>query len=132
MQEVVTGTLEAINLDDAAGTLLRATGMRLRLHCPDLQVAVNIAASEDPDRYLEWSFSTKAPWKPKLDLRMDSEVANGFLQGAESLPVAMARGQIKCSGDARAALLYVPAAKLIQERYGKLVHKRYPHLAVDR
>jgi hypothetical protein len=59
---------------------------------------------------------------------MDSDVANGWLQGAESVPVAIARGEISCSGDARCALLYLPAVKLLHEPYRKLLRERYPHL----
>jgi len=95
-------------------------------------VAVNIAASEDPDSCIEWTFSERAPWEPKLELTMGSVVANAYLQGKVSVPVAIARGQIKCSGDARSALLYLPAVKLIADPYKKLVAADYPHLAVDR
>lgn len=130
MREVLDRVLETVNASEAAGPLLRATGMRLRLRCPDMDVAVNIASSEDPDSCIEWTFAGRASWEPRLELIMDSGVANAYLQGAVSVPVAIARGQIKCSGDARAALLYLPAAKLITDPYKELVGGEYPHLAV--
>ena len=43
---------------------------------------------------------------------MDSATANGYLQGRESLAVAIARGQVRCSGDLKTALVYLPALRL--------------------
>jgi hypothetical protein len=130
MEEVLDRVLSQVDDDDKAGPLLRATGMRLRFRCPDLDFAVNIAASEGSDRCIEWTFAKRAPWTPRLELTMSSSVANAYLQGAASVPVAIARGQIKCAGDARSALLYLPAAKLITGPYRKLVADGYPHLVV--
>jgi hypothetical protein len=131
MHEVVERVLSEVNRSERAGPLLRATGMRLRLSCPDMELAVNIAASDDPDECIEWTFSEHRPWEPKLELTMGSATANAFFQGRMSVPVAIARGQIQCSGDARAALLYLPAAKLIADPYRKLVAADYPHLAIE-
>ena len=47
---------------------------------------------------------------------MTAEVANRYLQGRESLAIAIARGQVGCRGVAD-ALLYLPAARLICEPY---------------
>ena len=131
MRKILDRVLSRVDEDERAGPLLRSTRMRLRLRCPDLGLAVNIAASEDPDSCVEWSFSEELPWAPKLELAMDSAVANAYLQGEASVPVAIARGQIKCSGDARAALLYLPAAKLITDPYRELVAAEYSHLVVS-
>jgi hypothetical protein len=130
MEEILGRVLSQVDEDDKAGPLLRATGMRLRLRCPDLDFAITIAASEDADCCIEWTFAKRAPWEPRLELTMSSSVANAYLQGAASVPVAIARGQIKCAGDARSALLYLPAAKLITDPYRELVADSYPHLVV--
>ena len=130
MREILDRALSAANADEEAGPLLRATGLRLRLICPDLDVAVNIAASDDSDSCIEWSFSDVPEWKPKLELTMSSSVANAYLQGATSLPVAIARGEIRCSGDARAALRYLPAARLITGPYRELFATEFEHLDV--
>ena len=132
MEEVLDRVLSQVDDDDKAGPLLRATGMRLRLRCPDLDFAVNIAASEGSGCCIEWSFAKRPPWEPKLELTMSSSVANAYLQGAASVPVAIARGQITCAGDARSALLYLPAAKLITDPYRVLVAEAYPHLVVGK
>jgi hypothetical protein len=130
MREIIDRVLRRINDDDTAGPLLRATGMRLRLNCPDLGLAVNIAASRDPDSHIEWTFDERPGWEPRLELTMNSAVANAYLQGRASVPVAIARGEIRCSGEARAALRYLPAAKLIAEPYRELLAAEYPHLVV--
>jgi hypothetical protein len=130
LHDVLDGLLSAVDADEKAGPLLRAAGLRLRLEFPDLAAVVNLAASEEPSRHIEWSFSDRGVTKPKLELKMGSDVANGWLQGTESVPVAIARGEIACSGDARCALLYLPAAKLFNEPYRKLLRERYPHLLI--
>lgn len=131
MHEILDRVLTLVDGDQRAGPLLRATGMRLRLEVPDLKLAANIAASEDPEHCIAWSFAARPPWEPRLELRMGSAVANAYLQGAASVPVAIARGQIQCAGDARAALLYLPAAKLITDPYRELITAEYPHLVID-
>jgi len=130
MREILDRVLRRINDDDTAGPLLRATGMRLRLNCPDLGLAVNIAASRDPDSHIEWTFDQRPGWEPRLELTMNSAVANAYLQGRASVLVAIARGEIRCSGDPRAALRYLPAAKLIAEPYRELLAAEYPDLVV--
>jgi hypothetical protein len=131
LREVLDRVLSRVDRDEVAGPLLRATGMRLRLSCPDLDVAVNIAASDRPDARIEWDFSEQPSWKPKLVLTMGSAIANEYLQGKTSVPVAIARGQIQCSGDSRAALRYLPAAKLISGPYTELIAAEYPHLLLE-
>jgi hypothetical protein len=128
LREVLDRVLARVDRDEVAGPLLRATEMRLRMSCPDLDVAVNIAASDGPESCIEWSFSEQPPWKPKLVLTMSSVIANEYLQGKTSVPVAIARGQIQCSGDSRATLRYLPAAKLISGPYAELITSEYPHL----
>jgi hypothetical protein len=129
LREVLDGALAAVNGDRTAGSLLAATKLRLRLVIPDLRVILNVAASDRPESFIEWRFGN-AGWKPKLELKMDSEVANAWLQGKESIPVAIARGRVSNSGEARCALLYLPATKLIQEQYRRLIRKRYRHLVI--
>lgn len=130
MRELLDRVLTEVDGDENAGPLLRATGMHMRLRVSDLDLDVNIGASEDPDHYLEWSFDSTPPWEPKLELTMDSAMANAYLQGKTSVPVAIARGQVQCAGDARSALLYLPAAKLITDSYRTIVTAEYSHLAI--
>jgi len=131
LRDVLDRALAEVDADDRAGSLLRATGLRMRFRFPDLDLVLNVAASDDPDHHLRWSFDDLVDWQPRLELTMGSEVANGYLQGKESLAVAIARGRVRCRGEARAALLYLPAARLIVEPYRRVVRAEYPHLALD-
>ncbi len=120
--------LATVDADERLGPLIGATGLRMRFEFTDLDMALNVAAG-DGDRNLSWSFDHDAGWDPKLTLRMSSDVANRYLQGRESLAVAIARGQVRCSGDSRTALLYLPAARLIAGPYRRVVEAEYPALA---
>jgi hypothetical protein len=117
--------------DERTAALLRATKMRLRLHCPDTGLVLNVCAGDDASEPLRWAFSDEIEWTPKLELEMDSEVANGYLQERESLAVAIARGRVKTSGDAKAALLYIPALRLLARPYRRVVTDEHPQLALD-
>jgi hypothetical protein len=110
--------------------LLRAAGLRMRFECPDLPMVLNVAASEEPDHHLRWAFSDAVEWEPKLSLRMNSRIANAYLQGKESLAIAIARGRVRFDGDTRCALLYVPTLRLVVAPYRRLVRQDYPHLLV--
>lgn len=127
-------TLRELDGDERAGPLLRASGLSVRIEITDLDLVVRASAGEG-DRQLTWRFEdlsgSAAPGEPaKLDLRMDSATANAYLQGKESLAIAIARGKVRCSGESRFALLYVPAMRLVVDPYRRLVRERYPHLAL--
>jgi hypothetical protein len=127
LDEVLTD----VDADDRAGPVMRATGLRMRFEFPDVRLALNVAASEETDHHLDWSFGKNVSWKPKLELRMDSDVANGYLQGKESLAIAIARGQVKVKGSSHVAMLYLPAVRLLVEPYRKVVTSEHPQLALD-
>ena len=130
MREVLERTLEAIDKNERAGTRLQAAGLSLRVELSDLKAVISIKASNEPGHYIQWRFDRRGKPKPRLVLRMDSEVANAWLQGRESVPVAIARRRMKYSGNARDALRYLPVLKVISERYRKVVRSDYPHLAI--
>jgi hypothetical protein len=129
-RELLDGALSQLDADERAGPLLRAAGLRMRFEFPDLGMVLNVAASEEPHHHLRWTFSDAVDWEPKLNLRMGSKVANAYLQGKESLAIAIARGRVHASGDTRCALLYVPALRLVVPPYRQLVREEYPHLLV--
>ena len=113
--------------DERIGPLICATSMRMRFVFGDVGLQLNLAAFAD-DQRLSWSFGAVA-WEPKLILAMDSDVANRYLLGQENLAIGVARGQVKVRGDSRAALLYLPAARLISEPYRRVVESTFPALA---
>jgi hypothetical protein len=130
LREVLEEVLTELDRDEISGPLLRATGLRLRFEFPDVGLVLNTAAADDPHHHIQWRFSEQAGWKPGLELTMDSEVANRFLQGKESLPIAIARRQVQCRGESRLALLFLPALGLIVEPYRRAIRERHPELAL--
>ena len=128
-REVLDRALRELDDDERSGPLLRAAGLSLRIELTDLDLVLRIAAAGDGDHHLRWSFG-ELDEPAKLVLRMDSETANAYLQGKESLAIAIARGNVRVAGESRVALLYLPAMRLVVEPYRRLVRERYPHLAL--
>jgi hypothetical protein len=128
--EVIDRTFRLVDEDEKAGPILRAAGLRERLELSDLDIAVGLEAAASGDDCLEWTFEARPGWDPKISLTMDSPVANSILQGAESIGVAIARRRIRVEGDAGAALIHLPATRLICKHYRDLIEREYPHLVV--
>jgi hypothetical protein len=120
-------TLAEVDADDRVGPLIGATRLRLRFELTQPTLALNLAGAEGGHN-ITWSFTDDPGWSPKLLLRMPAEVANRYLQGRESLAILIARGQVTCRGESRIALLYVPAARLLCERYRQVVEAEFPAL----
>jgi hypothetical protein len=131
MRRVLGEVLEAAEADDKSSTLIRAAAPRLRIEVTDAAIVLNIAPSEKPGRTLRWRFDDKVDWEPRLRIWMDSATANRYLQGRESLAIAIARGHVRSEGDARTALLYLPAMRFLIEPYRRLIRERFPDLEVD-
>ncbi|MDX6583738.1 MAG: hypothetical protein QOI10_2922 [Solirubrobacterales bacterium] len=128
LRAALARTLGEVDADERLGPLIGATRLRMRFEFTDLGMALNVAAA-DRGHNLTWSFADDPGWPPKLTLMMSSEVANRYLQGAESLAIGIARGQVRWRGDSRTALLYLPAARLIAEPYRRVIEAEYPALA---
>jgi len=131
LRRLLDEALTEVDGDERAGALLRAAGIQLRFQFPDLDMVLNLTTSDEPGHHLRWRFSDDVDWKPRLELQMDSPVANAYLQGRESLAIGIARGRVKAKGDTRHALLYVPALRLIVEPYRRLVRDQAPHLVLQ-
>ena len=129
-REVLDRALRELDGDERAGPLLRAAGLSVRIELTDIDLVLRLRAASEGDHHLSWSFADRGS-PAKLDLRMDSETANAYLQGKESLAIAIARGRVRCSGESRFALLYLPAMRLVVEPYRRLVREGYPHLALS-
>jgi hypothetical protein len=128
LRAVLDEALADLDADARSGSLLRAAGLSVRFRFPDLGMVLNVAPSDEPAHHLRWGFSDEVSWEPKLDLVMDSEVANAYLQGRESLAIGIVRGRVKASGDTRCALLYLPAMRLVADAYRRQVRTLHPHL----
>lgn len=121
--------LAEADADERIGPLISATRLRMRFEFPDVGMALNVAGAND-DHNLTWSFAEDPGWQPKLELEMNSDVANRYLQGRESLAIAIARGQVRCRGESTIALLYLPAARLICELYRRVIQRDFPDLVM--
>lgn len=130
LREVLDGLLASVDRDERVGPTLRASDIRTRIEFTDMKLALNVASAEDAEHWIEWTFGRRAPWTPKLVLRMDSDVANRWLQGSESIAVALAHGRVRCTGDSRSALYFLPTAKLLTDPYRKLLASKYKHLRI--
>jgi hypothetical protein len=129
-RQLLDEVLRETDADDQAGPLLRAAGLKIRFDFPDLPLVLCLAATEEGSHHLEWKFSDSVDWKPKLTLKMDSKVANAYLQGKESLAIAIAHGRVEASGDTRSALVYIPAMRLLVSSYSRVVTQEHPNLVL--
>ena len=120
--------LAEADADERLGPLLGATRLRLRFEFTDTGLELNVAAGEG-DRNLTWAFGD-AEWRAQLELAMETPIANRFLQGSESIAIAIARGQVRLSGGSRAALRYLPATRLLAGPYRRVVERDFPDLLV--
>lgn len=130
LREVLEGLLASVDGDERAGPALRAADIRTRIEFTDMDLALNVASADDPEHSIEWGFDRRPPWTPKLVLRMHSSIANRWLQGRESIPVALARGRVQCKGESRSALYFLPAVTKLRDPYRRLLSAKYRHLRV--
>lgn len=131
LRELIDHALAELDDDARRGALLRATGLRVRLEVTDLDLALFLRASDEGSHHLAWEFAApESGEESELSLVMDAETANAYLQGQVSLPVAIARGKVRCSGDLRNALIYLPAMRLLVEPYKAWVARLHPHLSI--
>lgn len=132
MREVLDRLLNEIDGDPEVGPRIRSTGVPHRFEFPDLDVVLNITASEEGPHCLRWTFSDQIEWKPALTLRMDSAIANRYLQGEENLAIAIARGRIRIACErTRAALTLLPVNTAVFLRYRRMIERDFPHLALS-
>ncbi len=130
LRHLLDRALAEVDADDGAGPLLRATGLRARLRIPDVGLVLDVEAAEEDDGELRWTFSESLRRKPKLELIMDSQTANAYLQGRESLAIGMARNRVRCKGEARWALVYLPALRVVVDAYRRAVLEDAPQLVI--
>jgi hypothetical protein len=123
-------TLASAEADDRVGPMIAATNLRITFRFPDVGLTLNVVAGDREDRNLTWSWG-EDPVPSKLELTMDSATANRFLQGRESLAIAIARGHAKVRGGSRSALLGLPATRLLCQSYREVVTSEHPALAAD-
>jgi len=132
-REVLDRTFELMSTDPEMGPKLRAAETPQRFEFPDLDLVVNITfAPEVTDGHnLRWVWSDDVPWKPDVEMTMDSDVANSYFHGRENIAMVIARRRIKTSGNVKKALALVPITKPVFAKYTAMIEADYPHLAVE-
>src|SRR5918999_3133843 len=108
-REVMDGVFELMSTDPEMGPKLRDAETPQRFEFPDLDLVVNITASDGGgDQNLRWEWTDDVDWEPEVQMTMDSEVANRYFQGKENVAMAIARRRIKTSGNVKTALALIP------------------------
>lgn len=128
-REVIERIFTIMSEDPEMGPALRDADVPQRFEFDDLDLVLNVRARRGGETAnLHWCWSDEIDWEPKVRMAMASEVANRYFQGAESIPLAIARRRIRARGDIRAALALIPITKPLYERYRAIVAAEYPHL----
>jgi hypothetical protein len=118
--------------DPEMGPALQAADVPQRFEFDDVDLVVVIrAARAGEPGHLHWTWDEDAAdWEPQVRMVMSAETANRYFQGAENVPVALARRRIRASGDIRAALQLMPVTKAVFPRYRAFLEQEHPHLVV--
>jgi hypothetical protein len=129
-REVIDQAFEIMSTDEEMGPRLRDAETPQRFEITDLDLVVNITdAPEVRDgQHLRWEWSDDVDWKPEVQMKMSSDVANRYFQGEENIAMAIARRRIKTSGNVKKALNLLPIVKPLFPRYREMLEERYPHL----
>jgi hypothetical protein len=130
-REVIDRVFTIMSTDPEMGPKLRDARVPQRFEFPDVDAVVNITYDDSGgEQNLRWEWNDDVDWEPKVEMTMDSEVANKYFQGKENVPIALARRRIKSSGDMKAALKLIPITKPVFAQYRAMLEREYPHLVV--
>ena len=69
------------------GPKLRDAETPQRFEFPDLDLVVNITASDDSSdgNNLVWEWTDDVAWEPEVKMEMNSDIANKYFQGKENV-----------------------------------------------
>ncbi len=130
-KEVMDRLFTMMSEDEQMGPALRDADVPQRFEFEDLDLVLNARArKEGEDANLYWEWTDEVEWKPRVQMKMSSEVANRYFQGKENIPLAIARRRIKTGGDIKASLALIPITKPMYARYRAMIAESYPHLVV--
>ncbi|HEX8066317.1 MAG TPA: SCP2 sterol-binding domain-containing protein [Thermoleophilaceae bacterium] len=128
-REVMDKVFGMMSTDPEMGPRLREAETPQRFEFPDLDLVVNVTASDGGDGgNLTWEWTDDVAWEPEVKMTMDSDVANRYFQGKENVAMAIARRRIKTSGNVKKALALIPITKPVYAHYRELLESEYPHL----
>lgn len=120
-------TLASAAADERIGPRIGASGVSLRLRLTDCDLVLDVV-SEQAGHNISWSFRADPALRPRLELEMDTVTANRFLQGRESLAIAIAHRRARVRSEGGAAVAYLPATELLREPYLRIVESEFPDL----
>ena len=130
-REVMDRIFTLMSEDPEMGPKLRDADVPQRFEFEDMDMVVNIrAAEENEEGHLPWEWTDDVAWTSKVQMKMDSPIANKYFQGKENVAVAIARRRIKTGGDVKAALALIPITKPVYAQYREVVEDEYPHLKI--
>jgi hypothetical protein len=128
-REVMDRLFTIMSEDPEMGPKLRDADVPQRFEFEDLDLVINVRARRGRERKnLHWEWVEDVDWRPKVTMKMGSEVANKYFQGKENIPLAIALRRIKTGGDIAAALRLIPITKPVYARYRQMIAEEYPHL----
>jgi len=123
-----------MSTDPKVGPKLAVARVPQRWEFTDLGLVLNATYADQQaakkGHFLKWVWGDKeCDWKPDVEMKMKSEVANKFFQGKENVPVAVARGRIKTKGSMAKALKLIPLTKPVYPKYRRMLEEEgYEHL----
>src|SRR5437667_12233705 len=95
-REVMDRAFGLMSTDAEMGPKLRDARVPQRFEFPDRDAVVNITYDDSGgEQNLRWKWSDEADWEPKVELTMDSEVANKYFQGKENERMALERHRVE-------------------------------------
>ena len=129
-RDVIDRVFEMMSTDPDMGPKLRDAETPQRFEFPDLDLVVNITASDDSSdgNNLVWEWTDDVDWEPEVKMEMNSDIANKYFQGKENVAMAIARRRIKTSGNVKKALALIPITKPVYAKYREMLEQEYPHL----
>jgi hypothetical protein len=123
-----------MSTDPKVGPKLAVARVPQRWEFSDLGLVLNATYADQQaakkGHFLKWVWGDKeCDWKPEVEMKMKSEVANKFFQGKENVPIAVATGRIKTKGSMAKALKLIPITKPVYPKYRRMLEEEgYEHL----
>src|SRR3954454_24187463 len=117
-----------MSTDPEMGPKLRNAETPQRFEFPDLDLVVNVTYRDEVEdgQHLRWEWTDDVGWEPAVGMTMDSDVANRYFQGKETVAIALARRRIESKGDVNKALALIPITKPVFKRYRAMIEAEYP------
>lgn len=111
VEKYLGGIFQEAFQDDDLGPKLRATGAALTTVYNDPEVTLLVDFGNAKVTRLD------GPGGAGAEMRMSADTGNAYWQGKVNLPLAMAKGKVKVSGDIASLLKLAPLTKKLMPAY---------------